>query len=139
MPEYNGGIREYAAFKREWKNCVAPGRDEAWQLIQLQNKTPEECNLSNVETLNDAWERLDSKYATPTVVSSQLVNIFIELKHTARGDAAKMVELQNKLMTLYYDLKAVQQESQVTQNIYLLQKTVQKIPEEYQRSMPMTA
>ena len=35
-------------------------------------------------------------------------------------------------MTFYYDLKAVQQESQVTQNVYLLQKTVQKIPKEYQ-------
>ena len=78
MPEYKGGIREYATFNREWKNCVAPGGDEA------------------------------------------------------SGDAAKIVELQNKLMTLYYDLKAIQQESQVTQNIYLLQKTVQKIPEEYQ-------
>ena len=29
MPEYKGGIREYAAFKREWKNCVAPGLEEA--------------------------------------------------------------------------------------------------------------
>ena len=41
----------------EWKNCFAPGRDEAWQLIQLQNNTPEDCNLSNVETLDDAWEK----------------------------------------------------------------------------------
>ena len=77
-------------------------------------------------------EKLDSKFATPTVVSSQLVNSFIELKLTARNDATKIVELQNKLMTFYYDLKAVQQESQVTQNVYLLQKTVQKIPKEYQ-------
>jgi hypothetical protein len=61
-----------------------------------------------------------------------MVNSFIELKLTAIGDAAKIVEFQHKLMTLYYDLKAIQQESQVTQNIYLLQKTVQKIPEEYQ-------
>ena len=36
MPVYKDGIRRFAAFKREWKNCVAPGRVEAWQLIQLQ-------------------------------------------------------------------------------------------------------
>ena len=61
-----------------------------------------------------------------------MVNSFIELKLTARNNATKIVELQNKFMTFYYDLKAVQQESQVTQYVYLLQKTVQKIPKEYQ-------
>ena len=48
LPEFKGGITEYAAFKKEWKERVAPGREEAWQLIQLQKRTPEECNLSFV-------------------------------------------------------------------------------------------
>ena len=39
LPEFKGGITEYAAFKKEWRECVAPGRDEAWQLIQLQKRT----------------------------------------------------------------------------------------------------
>jgi hypothetical protein len=135
MPVYKGGIREYIAFQRECKNCVAPpGRDEAWQLIQLQNKTPEQCNLSNVETLDETWERLDSKYATSTVVSSQLVNNFIELKLTARNDATKIEELQKKLKTLFYDLKAVNQEGQATQNTYIpVAENCTENPQEYQR------
>ena len=51
-------------------------------------------------------KRLDSNYNTPTVVSSHLVNSFIELSLTARSDTAKIVELQNKVMTLYYNLGA---------------------------------
>ena len=76
---------------------------------------------------------MDSRYATSTVVSSQLVNSFIEPKLTARNYATKIVELHNKLMTLYYDIKAVNQEGQATQNTFLLQRTVQKIPKEYQK------
>ena len=41
-------------------------------------------------------------------------------------------ELQYELITLYHDLKAVNQESQATKNVFIHQKTVQKFPIEYQ-------
>jgi hypothetical protein len=78
-----------------------------------------------VDTIEDAW-------ASPAIVSSNLINDFIETKLTAKNDARKMVELEKVMMTLYQDLRAVKQEDQVTQNIYLLQQAVQKIPKDYQ-------
>ena len=32
-----------------------------------------ECNLSFVESVTEAWDRLDTKYASPTNVSTQLM------------------------------------------------------------------
>ena len=85
-----------------------------------------------MDTIEDAWACSDSKYASTAIVSSNLINGFIEFKLTAKNDARKMVELEEVLMTLYYDLRAIKQEDQVTQNIYLLQQAVQKIPKDYQ-------
>ena len=85
-----------------------------------------------MDTIEDAWARLDSKYASTAIVSSNLINGFIEFKLTAKNDARKMVELEEVLMTLYYDLRAIKQEDQVTQNIFLLQQAVQKIQKDYQ-------
>jgi hypothetical protein len=70
-------------FKREWLKCVIPGRDDAWQLIQLQNKTHSSCYLSNVDTIEDAW----SKYAFPAILGSNLIKGFIELKLSTKNDA----------------------------------------------------
>ena len=51
MPEYSGDMREETSFTIELTSCLALGRDKAGQLIELQNKTPADCHLSNVETL----------------------------------------------------------------------------------------
>ena len=77
FPEYKGDIRDYPQFKREWQRCVAPGRDVDWQLQKLEMQTPAEINLRNCETLEDAWERLDNKYAVPKVVTSTPIKEFV--------------------------------------------------------------
>ena len=50
---------------------VAPWRYDTWQLIQLQKIAPDECNHSYIFSLQAAWDKLDSKYATPIIVSSR--------------------------------------------------------------------
>ena len=44
-----------------------------------------------------------------------MVTDFIEAKLNTENNASREVELMHKLMTLYYDLKAVNQQSQATQ------------------------
>jgi hypothetical protein len=85
-----------------------------------------------VDTIEGAWARLDSRYASPATVGSNLINGFIESKLTAKNNSRKMMELEEAMMTLFHDLRTVKQEEQVTQNTYLLQQTVLKIPKEYQ-------
>ena len=107
LPTYKGDIRGYPPFKREWTRLVAPGRSEDWQLQALQKRTPDEADLTNCTTVQDAWQKLDDKYACPVTVSSVLVDNFINLKLKAKGEASKLLEIENKLQTLYNDLLAV--------------------------------
>ena len=78
LPEFKGGITEYAAFKKEWKECVTPGRYESWQLIQLQKRNQEECNisrsaisLSRIETHTPWFEKEGEGTKLEDVLSSK--------------------------------------------------------------------
>ena len=135
LPTYKGDIRGYPPFKREWTRLVAPGRSEDWQLQALQKRTPEEVDLTNCTTVAEAWQKLDDKYACPVTVSSVLVDSFINLKLKSKGDASKLVEIENKLETLYNDLLAVGEERQVSDNHYLLQVAVKKMPNKFQTKL----
>ena len=47
------------------------------------------------------------------------------------SDASKLLEIENKLLMLYRDLAAVQQEKQITGNVYLLSNLVRMLPTKY--------
>ena len=132
FPTYDGTIREYPRFKKEWQSLVAPGRPQDWQLIHLDKRTPKDTDLAICVTLEEAWQLLDDRYACPTTVSTKLVQVYMDTKLKARGDASKLVEINRNLVTLYNDLVAVKQEDQVTNNAYLLIATIKWIPEKYQ-------
>ena len=104
LPTYKGDIRGFPPFKREWTRLVAPGRSEDWQLQAVQKRTPEEIDLTNCLTVQEAWQKLDDKYACPVTVSSVLVDSFINHKLKAKGEASKLLEIENKLLTLYLSL-----------------------------------
>ena len=114
LPLFSGKPRDYPAFKREWTVLVAAGKSKDWQLTNLQKRTPDEIDLSNCETVALAWERLDDKYASPSLVSHEIINEYNNWKPKARGDASKLIELEHKLQTMYRDLAAVKQENQTS-------------------------
>merc|ERR1719318_2380032 len=132
LPELRGGIFEYIEFKKEWKGCVAPGRGEIWQLVQLQKRTPVECNLSTLDTLKDAWAKLDSKYANPKAVNMQLIDEFIGAKLTGKNEAQQMEDLLNKVTMLEYGLRSVGLETELNLNHFLVNQAILKMPEKYQ-------
>lgn len=97
LPELKGKPRNYPPFKREWQQLVAPGKSAEWQLTQLQKRTPDEIDLSNCKTVKDAWSRLDDKYASPTLVSHEIITEFQAWKPASRSDASKLIEMEHKL------------------------------------------
>ena len=135
IPTFKGDIRGYPPFKREWQRLVAAGQSEDWQLTNLQNKTPDKVDLSNCETVAEAWERLYNKYASPTLVSHELITEFHSWRIKSKGEASRLIELEHKLSTLHRDLQAVNQESQITDNLYLLSSAIKMIPVKYQEDL----
>ena len=131
IPEFKGKLTEYATFKKEWQQCVAPGRDEVWQLLQLGKKVPKECHLSLVETIAEAWEKLDSMYASPSVVSNKVIKEFLDTELSSKTEPRQVKELHCKLMELYINLKTVNQVDQLTKITYILDRAVTKLPEKY--------
>ena len=93
----------------------------------IDKYTPSCIDLQNCESLKEALEELDAKYADSVNVSGTLVNDFVNFRTKAAGDESKLVELKAEVMKLYNDLKAVQQDSQLTGNAWLLSQISQTI------------
>ena len=128
IPKFNGGIREYPAWRKEWSDFIIPVRGEEWALRAIDKYTPKSVDLQNCETLAEALSELDAKYADSVNVSGTLVHDFVAFTTKATGDESKLVELKGEVMRLFNDLKAVKQEAQLTQNAWLLSQIAQKLP-----------
>ena len=133
IPTFDGSVRNYAQFKDEWKTCVIPGRDEKWCLIALNKHTPKQVDLRNVESLDEAWRELDGKYGNPVNVSATLIKDFIEYSSKSHKEGSKVIDVKNEVMRLYNDLKAINEEEQLTKNQYLINQIMVKLPRIYQQ------
>ena len=98
IPEFNGKVME-----KEWGQCVATGREEAWQLIKFSKRVPKKCDLALMEMITEAWEKSDSLYATPSVMSNKVIKEFLDT------EPRQVKGLHCKLTELYINLKTVNQ------------------------------
>ena len=127
VPVFDGAVRKFADFKREWRRLVEPGRPSEWILFHLQKSTPEEVDLRPCESVEEAWSTLDRKYGNPTNVSNIVIQSFINHKSTARSEASKFLDLKVQVFRLFGDLRVVGQEKQLANNDHLLNEIIKRI------------
>ena len=76
-------------------------------------------------------EALDDKFGNPVNVSDSIISEFVKMNMKSKSDASKLVELHREVISLYNDLLAVGVEKQLSDNNYLLQVVIKKIPTRY--------
>ena len=72
MPKFTGKFRDYPKWKEEFKECILPHFDPKKQVRLLDDHSPKECDLRNCSTVEEAWQKLDDKYANPHLISSNI-------------------------------------------------------------------
>ena len=128
IPRFKGEFREYPSWKDEFVEEILPSFDQKQQIRLLNEYTPKEIQLKNCSTIEEAWLKLDSKYANPFLVTSILIDDFVKFVPKGKTAEAKLVDLRDMLVKMEDDLTSVKSEKELSSNTWLHNKVVQDLP-----------
>ena len=77
MPRFDGDLREYPTFKRDFQKQVMPHLTEdtaPYTLPSCLGKEPLAQVKSVDDDIRDMWKRLDEKYGDPARVADAIIN-----------------------------------------------------------------
>ena len=103
MPKFDGEIREFPQFKRDFQRHAEPTLDKgdvSYVLRSCLSKEPYETVKSVDNDNNGMWKRLDDKYGDPAKVADVIIDSIRRTKEDKR-----LVEFVNMLEDGYRDLK----------------------------------
>ena len=133
LPTFGGNCRAFARFKSDFNNIVIPNHpDETTRLYAMKSKClkgPAKTLVENLQSLDEVWERLESKYGNSSEVLNLVINdvkcLSIEKKNQERG----LVTLVDVLEKGVQDLAAIKAESKIM-NTYTINLVEEKLPTE---------
>ena len=95
IPTFDGSVASFPEFLREWQECVIPGKQAAWVIRNLNERTPKKDDLSVFTEVKDAIDHLKSKYANPVQVANTTMDSFMKLnKVEGANDQQRLVNLE---------------------------------------------
>ena len=121
-------LRDYPSWKDEFEVDILPSFEEKQKIRMLNEYTPKEIQLKNCATVEEAWLKLDSKYANPFLVTSILIDDFVKFSPKGKTPEAKLVDLRDMLVKIEDDLTSVKSEGELSSNTWLHNKVVQDLP-----------
>ena len=74
--------KKYFAFKRQWKDLVSPdlvGKART-EIAYLNKMTPERDILDNFNTMEEAWEYLNTRYGNADKISQELIDEYLKFQ-----------------------------------------------------------
>ena len=77
LPDFKGGqLRDYAKWKRDWKNIVADRYEPVMELQMIREKVPEKVKdlVEGLTTMEEVWALLDEEYGKTTELVNDRVN-----------------------------------------------------------------
>ena len=133
LPTFGGNCRAFARFKGDFNNIVIPNHpDETTCLYAMKSKClkgPAKTLVENLQSLEEVWERLESKYGNSSEVLNLVINdvksLSIEKKNQERG----LVSLVDVLEKGVQDLAAIKADNEIM-NTYTINLVEEKLPTE---------
>ena len=100
LPKFEGEIREYRQFKRDFQGHVEPTLDKgdvSYVLRSCLGEEPYETVKSVDDDVNEMWKRLDDKYGDPAKVADVIIDSIRRTKIIRDGEHKQLVEFVNML------------------------------------------
>ena len=113
-PTFNGDIRSYPSFKRDYERHMTPmyGKDP-----YALKKCITGDALITIKGVDDDFDemirRLDNKYGRPEKLSDAIVSQLKKLKKIQEGDTKKFIELVETVETSWLDMKRLNLEKEM--------------------------
>ena len=117
LPKFDGEIREYPQFKRDFQRHVEPTLDKgdvSYVLRSCLGKEPYETVKSVDDDINEMWKRLDDKYGDPAKAADVIIDSIRRTKIIREGEDKRLVEFVNMLEDGYRDLRRLGLEAEIT-------------------------
>ncbi|XP_068742221.1 uncharacterized protein [Montipora capricornis] len=117
LPKFDGEIRKYPQFKRDFQRHVEPTLDKgdvSYVLRSCLGKEPYETVKSVDDDINEMWKRLDDKYGDPAKVADVIIDSIRRTKIIREGEDKRLVEFVNMLEDGYRDLRRLGLEAEIT-------------------------
>ena len=107
VPTFDGDIRQYTKWRsqvEEHLESIKKTTSDKTAILKLDRLTPPICDVSNCNTLKEAWDKLAAKYGCSTNIARVLLEDFKAFTPKGRTDEAKMVHLRDTVEKLQADL-----------------------------------
>ncbi len=139
FPKFDGDVRRYAGFKRDFQNVAAKARivDE-WELSLrlrqdcLEGRAKELC--INLEEYQGVWRKLDEVFDDPLRVVAEVNAQLESIKQLSDRDYAGFIHMVDVLEKGSVDLKSANQLAAIS-NPFTLQMIESRCPEWIQRDL----
>ncbi|KAJ7384836.1 hypothetical protein OS493_019513 [Desmophyllum pertusum] len=126
MPKFDGEIRHYPQFKRDFQKHVIPtlhADDASYVLRSCLGKEPADTVKSVDDDIEEMWKRLDDKYGDPAKVADVIIDAIQRTRAIKEGEDKQLVEFIDALEDGCRDLKRLGLEAEITTT-----SSLQRIP-----------
>ena len=130
LPSFSGNIRNYARFKRDFKDIVLPlYPDPIHQIFVIKEnclKGPARTLIENMEDMDAIWNRLDDKYGDRIDLVDVVIKELEGLPSMKGNEDQKFVQLVDALEKGLLDLEAINARQEIA-NAYTIKLVESKI------------
>ena len=137
FPKFTGKPRAFARWYSEWTTVIHKMIPQDVVLVPLINDhTPQRDDVLHCDTVEEAFEILHNRYGNPHVVCTRLMDEWKDWRPNPKAhDQRQLIEVDTKFTALIGDLKAVNQEKQLTNSDWMCQHTMKILPRIYKEML----
>ena len=117
LPRFEGEIREYSQFKKDFQKQVLPTLDvdnATYVLRSYLGKEPSDIVKSVDDDLDEMWRRLDSKYGDPAKIADVIIDGIRRTRMIREGEEKRFIDFVTMLEDGYRDLKRLGLGAEIT-------------------------
>lgn len=123
--KFDGELREYPRFKKDFEVQVMPSLKSATALYTLRSCLGTEP-LAVVKGVDDditeKWKRLDERYGDPAKVANVIINSVQRVKPIKEGEDKRFIEFVKIVDSGYQDLMRISLEKEITTTSSIIEK-----------------
>lgn len=117
MPTFDGDIRQYPRFKKDFEQQVLPGLPKGsapYALRSCLGKEPLRVVRSVDDDIEKMLKRLDEKYGDPAKLADVVIDSIKVVKVIKEGEHKRFIDFVNVIEDAYQDLRRLGLEKEIT-------------------------
>ena len=117
MPRFDGDLREYPRFRKDFEIQVMPSLTNStapYTLRSCLGKEPMVVKKGVDDDIAEMWKRLDEKYGDPAKLADAIIDSVQRVKPIRAGDVKQFTEFAEIVECGYRDLVTIDLEKEIT-------------------------